>query len=86
MNKTKNTREIQLKLYWKHIAPGVDTLAYCLLRNYSHLVIWVKSEDKIQETLRVSSSSGVQLKQDTSVKRNQDQPEKLPVLIRGLGS
>lgn len=68
--------EYFLKLYWKHIAPVADTLAYCLLHNHFPLAIRVKSEEEIQETLRVSSSNGVQLRQGVSIKRNQHQPEK----------
>ena len=33
-----------LSLYAKHVAPHVDTLAYCLLRNHFHLLIRVKDD------------------------------------------
>ena len=68
--------EYFLKLYWKHIAPVVDTFAYCLLRNHFHLAVRVKSEEEIQETLRVLSSNGGQLEQGVSSKRNQNQTKK----------
>jgi len=54
--------EYFLKLYWKHIAAVVDTFAYCLLRNHFHLALRVKSEEEIQETLKVSFSNKVQAK------------------------
>ena len=42
-----------LNLYAKYIEPIADTFAYCLLRNHFHLLLRIKSEEEIQETLRV---------------------------------
>jgi REP element-mobilizing transposase RayT len=36
-----------LNLYIRHVHPVVETYAYCLLRNYFHLLIKVKSEDEV---------------------------------------
>ena len=44
-----------LKLYIHYIDPITETFAFCLLRNHFHLLLRVKSEAEIQETLRVSS-------------------------------
>ena len=44
-----------LNLYSKHIEPIADLFAYCMLRNHFHMMVRVKFEDEILETLRVSS-------------------------------
>lgn len=36
-----------LDLYARHVAPVVDTFAYCLMRNHFHLLIRVKSADDL---------------------------------------
>jgi REP element-mobilizing transposase RayT len=36
--------EYFLRLYTKHVAPSVDTLAYCLMRNHFHLLIRPKND------------------------------------------
>jgi len=46
--------EYFLKLYIKHIEPVAETFAYCLLRNHFHVLVRIKSEEEITETLRVS--------------------------------
>lgn len=68
--------EYFLNLYWKYIGPAVDTFAYCLLRNHFHLAIRVKSEEEIQETLKVSPPNSKRLGQDTPINRNEDQARK----------
>ena len=52
--------EYSMGLYAKYIEPVAETFAYCLLRNYFHVLVRVKSEDEIQflrvsETLRNST-------------------------------
>ena len=47
--------DLFLKLFEKHLLPVVDLYAYCLLKNHFHISVRVRSEDKIKETLRVSS-------------------------------
>jgi putative transposase len=42
-----------LKLYAKYIEPVAATFAYCLLRNHFHLLVKIRSEDEIGETLKV---------------------------------
>jgi len=42
-----------LRLYASHIEPVADTYAYCLLRNHFHLLVRIKTEEEIMETLRV---------------------------------
>ena len=46
-----------LKLYAHHIEPIADTFAYCLMRNHFHLLVRIKTEEEIQETLRVSEQT-----------------------------
>lgn len=65
-----------LNLYRKHIGPVVDTFAYCLLRNHFHLAVRVKSEEEIQETLKVSSRNGQKLGQDASKYQVENQARK----------
>ncbi len=48
--------EYFLKLYIKHIEPVAETFAYCLLRNHFHVLVRVKSEEEILETLKVSKT------------------------------
>jgi putative transposase len=45
-----------LNLYAKYIEPVADTYAYCLLRNHFHVLVRIKSEEEIQQTLRVSET------------------------------
>ncbi len=40
-----------LKLYGKYIAPVADTFAYCLLRNHFHVLVRIKPEEEIVQTL-----------------------------------
>ena len=42
-----------MNLYAKYIEPVAETYAYCLLRNHFHLLVRIKSEEEIEETLRV---------------------------------
>ncbi len=54
--------DLFLRLFEKHLAPLVDTFAYCMLRNHFHICLRTKSEDEIldfQKTLRVSSVSKI---------------------------
>ena len=46
-----------LKLYAHHIEPIADTFAYFLMRNHFHLLVRIKTEEEIQETLRVSEQT-----------------------------
>jgi REP element-mobilizing transposase RayT len=51
-----------LSLYAKHVAPVVDTYAYCLLPNHFHFLVRVKTPEEIEafrisRTLKVSSPS-----------------------------
>ncbi len=39
-----------LKLYAKHMEPVIDTFAWCLLKNHFHLLVRVKTENKILES------------------------------------
>jgi putative transposase len=48
--------EYFLKLYEKHIEAIADTFAYCLLRNHFHVLIRIKSEEEIKQTLKVSKT------------------------------
>jgi REP element-mobilizing transposase RayT len=41
-----------MELYAYHVAPVLETFAYCLLRNHFHFLVRVKSEGEIQ-TFRV---------------------------------
>jgi REP element-mobilizing transposase RayT len=43
-----------MELYDRYIGPIVDTYAYCLLRNHFHLLVRIKSEEEINQTLKVS--------------------------------
>jgi REP element-mobilizing transposase RayT len=43
-----------LNLHFKYIEPIAETFAYCLLRNHFHMLVRVKSEEEIKETLKVS--------------------------------
>lgn len=73
-----------LRLYEKHIAPVVDTFAYCMLRNHFHVSLKTKSEEEIletkktlsKETLRVSSINNRQEKQGVLVNQEESQPRK----------
>jgi len=64
-----------LKLYEKHVAPAVDTFAYCLLKNHFHLAVRVKGEEQIQ-TLKVSSANVYRAGQGLTANRETDEPEK----------
>ncbi len=65
-----------LKLYIHYIDPIAETFAYCLLRNHFHILLRVKSETEIQETLRVSSTSLNRDRQVASIEKSPGQPEK----------
>ena len=43
-----------LDLQGKHVAPVADLYAYCLLRNHFHMLVRVRSEEEIRQTLKVS--------------------------------
>ena len=45
-----------LQLYARYIEPVADTYAYCLLPNHFHLLVRIRAEEEIQETLRVSQT------------------------------
>lgn len=45
-----------LKLYEKHIELIAETFAYCLLRNHFHMLVRIKSEEEIKQTLKVSET------------------------------
>jgi putative transposase len=42
-----------LNLHFKYIEPIAETFAYCLLRNHFHMLVRVKSEEEIEQTLKV---------------------------------
>ncbi len=44
-----------MNLYAKYIDPISETFAYCLLRNHFHVLVRIKAEEEILETLKVSS-------------------------------
>ena len=61
--------DLFLRLFEKHLAPLVDTFAYCMLRNHFHICLRTKSEDEIldfQKTLRVSSVSKIKTLKDST--------------------
>ena len=43
--------DLFLKLFEKHLLPVTDLFAYCMLRNHFHILVRVRSEDEIKETL-----------------------------------
>lgn len=45
-----------LKLYEKYLSPVTDLFAYCMLRNHFHILVRVKSEEEIIQTLKVSTT------------------------------
>jgi putative transposase len=42
-----------MELYGKYIEPVAETFAYCLLKNHFHLLIRTRSEEELNQTLRV---------------------------------
>ncbi len=44
-----------MNLYAKYIEPIADTFAYCLMRNHFHILVRIKSEDEILQSLKKSS-------------------------------
>lgn len=72
--------EYFLKLYEKHISPIAETFAYCLLRNHFHISVKIKTEEEIlpsvKKTLKVSSASQGQIKQDYSANQREGQSRK----------
>lgn len=48
-----------LQLYAKYAVPVADTYAYCLLPNHFHFLVRIKTEEEIQQTLRVSETPRV---------------------------
>ncbi len=42
-----------LKKYTEHVFPYVDTFAYCLLSNHFHLLVRIKSEEAIQQSVKL---------------------------------
>lgn len=64
--------DLFLKLYEKHLSPVTDLFSYCMLRNHFHLLVRVKSETEIQETLKVSTSNPVQMLRNTPLEENND--------------
>jgi putative transposase len=63
-----------LKLYFKYIDPIAETFAYCLLRNYFHVSVRIKSEEEIaetlKETLKVSSANQRLVGRESLVNQN----------------
>ncbi len=53
-----------MNLYAKYIEPIADTFGYCLLRNHFHMLVKIKPEEEIQETLRVFSTNQECKRQD----------------------
>jgi REP element-mobilizing transposase RayT len=45
-----------LRLYEKYIHPIAETYAYCLLKNHFHILVRIKTEEDITETLKVSQT------------------------------
>lgn len=68
--------DLFLKLYERHLTPVVDTFAYCMLRNHFHICLRTKSEEEIQETLRVSSGNHRLDKQEPIAKQEESQSRK----------
>mgnify|MGYP001217530375 CR=1 FL=1 len=62
--------EYFMALYAKYIDPVAETFAYCLLRNHFHVLLRVKSEVEIIETLMVSSD----VKKTLKVSCSQEKP------------
>ena len=46
--------EYFLQLYTRHIEPVAQTFAYCLLRNHFHLLVRIKAEEEILQSLQGS--------------------------------
>jgi REP element-mobilizing transposase RayT len=59
-----------LNLHFKYIEPIAETFAYCLLRNHFHMLVRVKSEEEIQETLKVSSANQRHVGRESLVKQD----------------
>jgi REP element-mobilizing transposase RayT len=47
-----------LKLYARHVAPAVSTLAYCLLRNHFHLFIQIKTSEVALASVEAEEKDG----------------------------
>src|ERR1041384_6465905 len=58
--------DLFLRLFKKHLIPVVDLYAYCLLKNHFHILVGVKSEGEIKQTLRVSTATKKTLKVSTT--------------------
>lgn len=45
-----------MNLYAKFIEPISETFGYCLLRNHFHVLVKIKSEEEIEQTLKVAKT------------------------------
>ena len=71
--------DLFLRLYEKHLAPVVDTFAYCMLRNHFHVCLRTRTEEEIallKKTLRVSSANRYQTKQGNPANQVEGQSRK----------
>ena len=68
--------DLFLRLYEKHLAPVVDTFAYCMLRNHFHVCLKTRAEEGILKTLRVSSVNNRQTKQGNPANQVEGQSRK----------
>ena len=55
--------EYFLDLYAKYIGPIAETFAYCLLKNHFHLLVWIKSELEMIETITNLNANNKRFKQ-----------------------
>ena len=65
-----------LNLHFKYIEPIAETFAYCLLRNHFHMLVRVKSEEEIKETLKVSTANQHSIKQGNLAGKGASQSRK----------
>ncbi len=45
-----------IRLYEKYIQPIADTYGYCLLKNHFHVLVRIKTEKEIEQTLKVAAN------------------------------
>ena len=47
-----------LRKYNEHVSPIADTLAYCLMPNHFHLLVWMKSEEELIKYYKILQPTG----------------------------